>query len=107
MSEEGPGSDREVRVHVFGRTDVGQIREHNEDNFLVADLTRRTRSLREEDRHQVVGPCGTLLGVCDGTLTARAALTAIAQLLEADEAATVGSALPILRALVADGLLVP
>jgi serine/threonine protein phosphatase PrpC len=31
MSEEGPGSDREVRVHVFGRTDVGQIREHNED----------------------------------------------------------------------------
>ncbi len=66
MSEEGPGSDREVRVHVFGRTDVGQIREHNEDNFLVADLTRRTRSLREEDRHQVVGPCGTLLGVCDG-----------------------------------------
>ncbi len=66
MSEEGPGSDREVRVHVFGRTDVGQIREHNEDNFLVADLTRRTRSLKEEDRHQVVGPCGTLLGVCDG-----------------------------------------
>ena len=66
MSDQGPGSDREVRVHVFGRTDVGQIREHNEDNFLVADLTRRTRSLKEEDRHQVVGPCGTLLGVCDG-----------------------------------------
>ncbi len=66
MSEAGPSSDREVRLQVFGRTDVGQIREHNEDNFLVADLTRRTRSLKEEDRDQVVGPCGTVLGVCDG-----------------------------------------
>ncbi|MBN2195907.1 MAG: Stp1/IreP family PP2C-type Ser/Thr phosphatase [Polyangiaceae bacterium] len=66
MSDPGPSADQEVRVHVFGRTDVGQIREHNEDNFLVADLTRRTRSLMEEDRHQVVGRAGTLFGVCDG-----------------------------------------
>jgi PPM family protein phosphatase len=56
----------EIRVHVFGRTDVGQIREHNEDNFLVADLTRKSRSLLEPDRQQSIGPRGTLLGVCDG-----------------------------------------
>jgi protein phosphatase len=56
----------EVRLRVFGRTDVGQIREHNEDNFLVADLTRKSRSLMEGDREQVVGDRGTVLGVCDG-----------------------------------------
>ena len=55
-----------VILEVFGRTDVGQIREHNEDNFLVADLTRGSRSLRTEDRHQSVGARGTVLGVCDG-----------------------------------------
>jgi serine/threonine protein phosphatase PrpC len=56
----------EIRINLFGRTDVGQIREHNEDNFLVADLTRKTRSLLEADRTSTVGPNGTLLGVCDG-----------------------------------------
>ncbi len=55
-----------IRVRLFGRTDVGQIREHNEDNFLVADLTRRSRSLMETDREQRVGERGTVLGVCDG-----------------------------------------
>ncbi len=65
MSERGP-EQRDIRLHVFGRTDVGQVREHNEDNFLVADLTRQTRSLMESDRFQVVGRRGTVLGVCDG-----------------------------------------
>ncbi|MEZ4224124.1 MAG: Stp1/IreP family PP2C-type Ser/Thr phosphatase [Polyangiaceae bacterium] len=58
--------DAQIRMHVFGRTDVGQIREHNEDNFLVADLTRRSRSLMEGDRQQLIGRRGTVLGVCDG-----------------------------------------
>ena len=40
----------EIRLKLFGRTDVGQIREHNEDNFLIADLTRQSRSLMEQDR---------------------------------------------------------
>jgi serine/threonine protein phosphatase PrpC len=53
-------------VRLFGRTDVGQIREHNEDNFLVADLTRRTRSLLEGDREQILGEWGSAFGVCDG-----------------------------------------
>src|SRR3954468_14778855 len=64
MTENSAGAGLKVRV--FGRTDVGQIREHNEDNFLVADLTRRTRSLMESDREPPVGDRGMLLGVCDG-----------------------------------------
>ena len=55
-----------IRVRLFGRTDVGQVREHNEDNFLIADLTRKSRSLMETDRVQAVGERGTVLGVCDG-----------------------------------------
>jgi serine/threonine protein phosphatase PrpC len=62
-----PSASRpEIRVRLFGRTDVGQIREHNEDNFLVADLTRRSRSLLEGDREQVLGEWGSAFGVCDG-----------------------------------------
>src|SRR6187431_520164 len=60
------GSGGEIRLKLFGRTDVGQIREHNEDNFLVADLTRKTRSLMENDREPPVGERGMPLGVCDG-----------------------------------------
>jgi protein phosphatase len=56
----------EIRLKLFGRTDVGQIREHNEDNFLIADLSRQSRSLMEADRDQVVGPAGTVFAVCDG-----------------------------------------
>jgi protein phosphatase len=56
----------EVKVRLFGRTDVGQVREHNEDNFIVADLTKESRGLMESDRVQTVGDRGTLLGVCDG-----------------------------------------
>ncbi len=57
---------REVKLRLFGRTDVGQVREHNEDNFIVADLTKASRGLMEIDRTQIVGERGTLLGVCDG-----------------------------------------
>jgi protein phosphatase len=56
----------EIRIRLFGRTDVGQIREHNEDNFLIADLTRRSRTLLEGDREQAVGEWGCVMGVCDG-----------------------------------------
>jgi protein phosphatase len=56
----------EIAVRLFGRTDVGQVREHNEDNFIVADLTKESRGLMESDRRQIVGDRGTLLGVCDG-----------------------------------------
>ncbi len=47
-----------------------------------------------------------LVGVCDGTLTARQALGAIATLLDRPEAEVVAVATPLLRTLVADGLLI-
>ena len=55
-----------IAVKVFGRTDVGLVREHNEDNFLVADLGTGNRSLLPEVRDHEVGERGTLLAVCDG-----------------------------------------
>ncbi|WP_052376538.1 Stp1/IreP family PP2C-type Ser/Thr phosphatase [Chondromyces apiculatus] len=55
-----------VRLRIFGRTDVGQVREHNEDNFIVADLTKGSRGLMEAERTQSVGERGALFGVCDG-----------------------------------------
>ena len=30
-----------IRIAVFGKTDVGQTRDHNEDCFLVADLSNQ------------------------------------------------------------------
>jgi protein phosphatase len=56
----------EVRVKLFARTDVGQVREHNEDNFIVADLTRRSRGLLEANRSTTIGNRGALFAVCDG-----------------------------------------
>jgi protein phosphatase len=53
-------------VRLFARTDVGQVREHNEDNFLVADLTRRQRGLMEANRQTAIGPQGAVFAVCDG-----------------------------------------
>jgi protein phosphatase len=55
-----------VRIEVFGRTDVGKTRDHNEDSFLVADLTRRNASLQPEVRIHEVGPRGSLFVVADG-----------------------------------------
>jgi len=65
-SKETATTRGEVRLKLFARTDVGQIREHNEDNFLVADLTRRSRGLLEANRTGIVGPNGALFAVCDG-----------------------------------------
>jgi len=55
-----------VRVKLFARTDVGQVREHNEDNFLVADMSRRSRGLLEANRATAIGPQGCVFAVCDG-----------------------------------------
>jgi protein phosphatase len=61
-----PATKGEVRLRVFARTDVGQVREHNEDNFLVADLSRGTRGLLESNRQIALGTAGGLFAVCDG-----------------------------------------
>jgi len=54
-----------IEVRVFGQTDTGQVREHNEDNFLVADLTRKIRSFAPAEVHSL-GRSGAVFGVCDG-----------------------------------------
>src|SRR3954467_2997771 len=59
-------SSKPIRVEVFGKTDLGRTRDHNEDRFLVADLTRKAASLQPEVRKHDVGPRGTLLVVADG-----------------------------------------
>jgi len=59
-------SSKAIRVEVFGKTDLGRTRDHNEDRFLVADLTRKAASLQPEVRKHDIGPRGTLLVVADG-----------------------------------------
>lgn len=55
-----------VTVHVFGKTDTGRQRDHNEDAFLVADLTAKIASLKPEVREHALGERGSLFLVADG-----------------------------------------
>ncbi|MGZ8397821.1 MAG: PP2C family protein-serine/threonine phosphatase [Gemmatimonadales bacterium] len=55
-----------VRVSVFGKTDLGRTRDHNEDTFLVADLSTGNASLQPEVRHHEIGARGSLFMVADG-----------------------------------------
>lgn len=61
-----PRSTGDVVVNVFGRTDVGRTREHNEDAFVVVDLTTDNATLQPEVRTHVVGARGSLFMVADG-----------------------------------------
>jgi len=54
-----------VTVTARARTDLGRTRDHNEDAFLVADLTTRTVDLTNGGPHQV-GDRGILFLVADG-----------------------------------------
>ena len=60
-------SESEIQIEVFGKTDVGLIREHNEDNLLIADLGGSFReSSLEQPAKLTLGPRGALFLVCDG-----------------------------------------
>ncbi len=59
-------SDAPLQIEVFGRTDVGMTRDHNEDSFLVANLTTRQASLQPEVRVHELGRRGSLFMVADG-----------------------------------------
>ncbi len=59
-------SSKPIKVEVFAKTDLGRTRDHNEDRFLVADLTRRQASLLPAVRNHEIGPRGSLFVVADG-----------------------------------------
>jgi serine/threonine protein phosphatase PrpC len=60
------GRSKPVRIQVFAKTDLGKTRDHNEDRFLVADLTRGQSSLLAPVREHDVGERGSLFIVADG-----------------------------------------
>ena len=55
-----------VQVRVFGKTDLGRNRDHNEDTFLVADLSTGNASLQPDVRRHEIGARGSLFIVADG-----------------------------------------
>ena len=59
-------SDTQVSATFYARTDLGQTREHNEDAFLVGDLTAGKARVHSEVVTQAVGARGLLLLVADG-----------------------------------------
>src|SRR5262244_3961702 len=61
------GTAPPIDIEIFGKTDVGLIREHNEDNFLIADVTAALRSNDGKEPLKLkLGGKGALLLVCDG-----------------------------------------
>src|SRR3989441_11461820 len=59
-------SAKPIRVEVFGKTDLGRTRDHNEKCSRVSDPTRKAASLQPAVRTHDIGPRGTLLVVADG-----------------------------------------
>lgn len=55
-----------ITARISGRTDLGKTRDHNEDNFLVADLTRQDATPPDAEREYALGERGLLLVVADG-----------------------------------------
>lgn len=55
-----------MKVELFGSTDVGQVRDHNEDNFILCrDLTKQDWSFKRGEPFDL-GELGTVLFVADG-----------------------------------------
>jgi protein phosphatase len=62
-----PSSSSPIVVHVFGRTDVGRTREHNEDAFIVADLMGQgAMTMDDMQEHTLSAKGAALFMVADG-----------------------------------------
>jgi protein phosphatase len=59
-------SNGTITVQVYGRSDVGRTREHNEDAFVIVDLTSGNATMPLEARREDLGPKGELFMVADG-----------------------------------------
>lgn len=59
-------SEKTVTASIFAKTDLGRTRDHNEDAFLVADLSAGRSSLHSTVANYTVGPRGLLILVADG-----------------------------------------
>ena len=63
ISKQCPG---EILVRFYGKTDVGLVRDHNEDNFMAVDLEQGRRGMDETSGRALAEGLGVTLGVCDG-----------------------------------------
>lgn len=59
-----------IECRYYGTTDVGLIREHNEDNLVTVDMEAEVRGPAPDDENEsratIVGERGLVLAVCDG-----------------------------------------
>jgi protein phosphatase len=89
-------SSSEIKITVCGKTDVGQLREHNEDNFLVVDFAHVEKPSPEISLDFSLGEKGALFLVCDGMGGAAAGEVASTMAVESISSA-VGSGEPLTR----------
>jgi len=86
----------EIKITVYGKTDVGLMREHNEDNFLVVDFTSTQKPSPEAPLDFPLGEKGALFLVCDGMGGAAAGEVASNMAVESISSA-IGGAGPLSR----------
>jgi protein phosphatase len=89
-------SSSEIKITVHGKTDVGLMREHNEDNFLVVDFASAQRLPPEAPLDFSLGEKGALFLVCDGMGGAAAGEVASTMAVESISSA-IGGAGPLSR----------
>jgi protein phosphatase len=89
-------SSSEIKITVCGKTDVGQLREHNEDNFLVVDFAHVEKPSPEISLDFSLGEKGALFLVCDGMGGAAAGEVASTMAVESISSA-VGGGGPLTR----------
>lgn len=89
-------SPPEIKVTVCGKTDVGLLREHNEDNLLVMDFAQAEKTPPDTALEFPLSDKGALFLVCDGMGGAAAGEVASTMAVESISA-SVAAAVPLTR----------